>query len=145
MRMATIVFAAMTVLAVPAAADEDAVFEALKLETNTWEMLADALYFIAISNPDEKPKALARYEDDTADFLRYMASLKNRISDEEHTEMLESIATDWQAMKEMIDALIEDASTNVGGALFDEKLRAVWQKAIVVEDQIEILAEALRS
>lgn len=145
MRLATAAFTIMTLLPVPATADENQVFETLKLEVNAWEVVADTLYYLTVSNPDQKPLALARYQDDTADFERYLASLQAALGDDDKSEMLAAIANDWKALKEMTDALIADADTNTGGALFDEKLRAVWEKAIVLEDQIEVLAEAVRS
>ncbi|MCP4381584.1 MAG: hypothetical protein GY798_09245 [Hyphomicrobiales bacterium] len=144
MRPATIAFIAMTLMAVPAKAEEGHVFDALKLEVNAWELITDTLYYVAINNPDEKPKALARYQDDAADFDKHLGALQAALDDSDKAEMLDAIANDWQALKEMTDALVADAESNSGGALFDEKLRAIWEKTIVLEDQIEILAEAVR-
>ncbi len=127
-----------------ASANEEAVFDALKLEVNVWESLADALYYITVSTPEDRPAALARYQDDATDFATYLGALRRELENDNDRATLETIIEEWTAVKALTDALIADVDAEATDSEFESKVRTVWHRTIALEDRIEDLAIAVR-
>ncbi|WP_421724253.1 hypothetical protein [Bauldia sp.] len=144
MRLMTIALAATVFTALPAAAN-DTLYETLKLEVNAWETVGNALYYVAVSDPGQRETALENYQDDAGDVARYIDGLATRLEASQREQLLDPVASDWLALKELADALIADVDAGSSGAIVDEDIRAMWKQRDVLEGSIDTLIEAIRN